>query len=321
MNRSYSVGRRCPIEAIDIFIDAMAKAGIVPMEPISLTSGELCRFRCVGDNMGRRNGWAVLHYDSGVACGAFGNWRSGKGNKWRFGKNGHSLSTHERRVMADAARRREADRHQATERAAVFARNMWCSASNADPAHPYLARKYLHPFGIRQQASCLIVPLVDDAALLHSVQRIGPDGKKLFVKGGRTKGLFWPFGVWPLDGKPVAGPLVIAEGWATAAAVHEATGFGVAAAMNAYNLIPVAETMRRLFPDRCIVIAADHDGGSGDNVGLIAATKAAQASRAIVASPTPPGQATACTSLKIDFADIPRDQAAALIRRAIGREA
>lgn len=308
------------MQVIATFMDEMAKAGIVPLEPIHLTSGKLCRFRSDGDSKGRRNGWAVLHFDGPVACGAFGNWRLGMVHKWRSGEVGRSLSTRERRAMADAARRREAARHHEAERAAIYAREVWCNAGDADPAHPYLVRKGLHPFGIRHHGSDLIVPLVDETALLHSVQRIGPDGKKLFVKGGRTKGLFWPCGVWMLDGQPGAGPLVIAEGWATAAAIHDATGYAVAAAMNANNLIPVAGALRCLFPDRCLIIAADYDGGAGENVGLIAATRAARASRANLAIPTPPAQEMPCASLKIDFADIPRAHAAALIRQAIGEE-
>jgi len=64
------------------------------------------------------------------------------------------------------------------------------------------------------------------------------------------------------------GALLIAEGYATAATVHQATGFATVAAMNCGNLFAVAKAQREKFPDREIIIAADNDQATAGNPGL-----------------------------------------------------
>ena len=191
--------------------------------------------------------------------------------------NGRELTAAERHLIrqADLARKRE--RLAAEQLAARCAADLSANASLADPAHAYLVAKALAPSGIRQTGRDLLVPMVDAGFRLWNVQRIRPDGFKLFAKDARTAGLFWPHGVHLLDGRPSAGPLVIGEGFATMAAIHSATSFGVAAAMSARNLEPVAQAVRKLFPVRELIIAADDDCHLPDNLGLNAARKAAGA--------------------------------------------
>jgi putative DNA primase/helicase len=227
--------------------------------------------------------------------------------------SGRELSAAERRSIRQAELARKRERLAAEQGAARCAADLWANASRADPAHPYLVGKALEPFGIRQSGRDLLVPMVDPAFRLWNVQHIRPDGFKLFGKDARTAGLFWPHGVHMLDGRPSAGPLVIGEGFATMAAVHSATGFGVAAAMSARNLETVARAMRKLFPTRELVIAADDDRHLTENLGLGAARKAAQAVGGVVANPRPemcPADSSA------DFADIPRGDVAGRIEAA-----
>ena len=80
-----------------------------------------------------------------------------------------------------------------------------------------------------------------DAAALHSLQFISREGDKRFLIGGRVSGCYFPIG------KP-DGALCIAEGYATGASIHEATGTAVAVAFNAGNLLPVASALRAKFP-------------------------------------------------------------------------
>ena len=224
-----------------------------------------------------------------------------------------ALSMQERRSIRQAELARKRERLEAEEAAARCAADLWANASRADPAHPYLVAKALEPFGIRQARRDLLVPMVDPGFRLWNVQRIWPDGFKLFGKDARTAGLFWPHGVHMQDGRPSAGPLVIGEGFATMAAVHSATGFGVVAAMSARNLETVARAMRKLFPTRELVIAADDDRHLTENIGLGVARKAAQAVRGVVATPRPemcPADSSA------DFADIPRGDVAGRIEAA-----
>ena len=223
------------------------------------------------------------------------------------------LTAAERRSIRQAEIARQRERLALEEMAASGAADLWNNANRADAAHPYLVRKALEPFGIRQSGNALLVPMVDADFRLWNVQRIRPDGFKLFLKDGRTAGLFWPHGVHMLDGRPSDGPLVIGEGFATLAAIHIAIGHGVAAALSARNLECVARAMRKLFPAREIVIAADDDSHLPENLGRYAALRAAQAAGARMATPRPE---TRSGDSGTDFADIPRDQVAARIAAA-----
>ena len=232
-------------------------------------------------------------------------------------ENGRELTQAERRSIRQAEFARNRERLAAEEAAALSARALWADASRADPAHPYLVAKALEPFGIRQAGRDLLVPMVDPGFRLWNVQRIRPDGLKLFAKDAHTAGLFWPHGVHLLDGRPSAGPLVIGEGFATMAAVHSATGLGVVAAMSARNLEPVARAMRKLFPARELIVAADDDCHLPDNLGLSAARKAAEVVGGRLATPRPE---TRSADSGADFADIPRGKVAARIAAARGVE-
>lgn len=228
-------------------------------------------------------------------------------------RNARELTAVERRLIRQAELARQRERLALEEIAASSAADLWGHSSPADAAHSYLVAKRLEPFGIRQSVNALLVPMVDAGFRLWNVQRIRPDGFKLFLRDGRTAGLFWPHGVHMLDGRASDGPLVIGEGFATVATIHMATGHGVVAAMSARNLENVARAMRKLFPAREIVIAADDDSHLPDNLGLNAARKAAQAIGARIATPR---LETLSGDSGADFADIPRDQVAARIAAA-----
>ena len=75
------------------------------------------------------------------------------------------------------------------------------------------------------------------------------------VRGARTEG-----GHALIGGQPKRGaPLLVAEGYATGATLHEATGLPVAVAFNAGNLEAVAKAYRAADPSRPIIIAGDND--------------------------------------------------------------
>lgn len=303
------------------FLNAMGAAGIRPVEPIAdkLASGDPVRFRADGDRPGRRNGWAWLHLD-GVPAGVFRHYRLGVRTVWRSGSDPRSLSPAERRAIMAQARESEARRKAQTvakqEAAASVARDLWRDAGMADPAHGYLARKGLPAFGVRQHGDALLVPMVDPGFRLWNVQRIYPDGRKLFLSGGRTDGLFWSHGTFLQDGRPSAGPLVIGEGYSTMAAVHYATGHGVVAAMSARNLETVASAMRKLFPSRALIVAADDDRHLSENIGLNAARRAAESIGALLATPRPLVAETRSATTGTDFADIEPGEVAARIAQA-----
>ncbi|MEZ5850294.1 MAG: toprim domain-containing protein [Hyphomicrobiaceae bacterium] len=180
------------------------------------------------------------------------------------------------------------------EKAAARATRIWSTARPAPPDHPYLVAKHVAPLALRIDASGqLIVPLQDISGRLHSLETIASDGAKRFLAGGAKRGHFAVVGAEPAPLSTPSGPLLICEGWATGASLHQATGHRVIAAMDAGNLLPVAEALRAQFPEADLVLIADNDlkPDRDANPGVVSARKAALAVDARLAVPASPGDA------------------------------
>ncbi len=165
----------------------------------------------------------------------------------------------QREARTASEKRERAEREGAQRAAAGEAVRQWSSSSETGES-PYLVRKGVQGYGVRYAAGgWLLVPLRDADGELWNVQRIAPERagegpEKLFLKGGRKSGL------WHWCGDPANAPsLLVAEGYATAASVHHATGRPVAVAFDAGNLSHVARALRKAHPAALIVICADDD--------------------------------------------------------------
>jgi len=77
----------------------------------------------------------------------------------------------------------------------------------------------------------------------------------------------------------------IAEGYATGASIHAATGYAVAVAFNAGNLGPVVGAIRENHSEVQFIVCADDDAGTPGNPGLTHARDAARAVCALLAAP------------------------------------
>jgi putative DNA primase/helicase len=86
-------------------------------------------------------------------------------------------------------------------------------------------------------------------------------------------------------GKP-GDRILIAEGYATGATLHEVTGHAVACAFTAGNLKAVAEALKQKYPYAALVICADDDHATEGNPGLAKATEAALSVDGLLAVPS-----------------------------------
>lgn len=250
------------------FHAAIVAAGLTPPYEI-IADGKIHRFSSNG-KLDDDAGWYVLHGDV-VAAGVFGCWRAD--SNWHWCSKSTSAMTraelvyHQDRVQFLKAGRdsEQAQRHAS---AAVLAASSFDAATPC-VSHPYLTTKGVQAYGIRQAGDNLLIPLYDLAGMLHSLQTITPAGFKRFQTGGRVKGCFHGL-------RGSAGVLLICEGYATGASLHEATGYAVAVAFNAGNLKMVALEFRSQYPDVKIVISADDDYQTDGNPGMTKARSAAE---------------------------------------------
>ena len=268
------------MDAIDQFRQAMTNAGLKPPDAIH-SDGKLHRYSTDGKHS-QKNGWYFLHLD-GIPWGEAGDWSVNGGESvchWCAKSDKQmtpaELDSHRKRVKA-MQRQREDDLAQRQQLAAADARKRWTAAIPCNQ-HDYLTRKGIQPHCAKIEGDKLLIPMRDTAGMVHSLQTITPDGTKMFMSGGRVKGCY--FGI----GKP-KGALIVCEGFATGASIHECTGHAVAVAFNAGNLEAVAVALRNKYPTLKIIIAADDDHQTPGKPGMTKATAAVKVAGAALAVP------------------------------------
>lgn len=232
------------------------------------------------------------------------NWRTGKAAIFYYDYQGKRPSRAELRKM-QAEMRKQRERYEAETRArqyavSILAAQIWDGADSPMAGHKYLVRKRLPQSRnglrcialdkaqalidqaaieqedgegqtLRGQGRLLVVPLTDDKGVICSVQLIDESGRKTFLKGGRKKGLLWRPHDLSFDAG-TEGAIGIAEGVATAMSVTLLYSVPCVAALDAGNLLPCAETLRRQFPGHALRFYADKDAsGVGEDKAKAAA--------------------------------------------------
>lgn len=294
-------------DAFQQFRHALAGRGIVP--PADLLADGVIH-RCDAEGRGGKGDAAYLLHLDGIPAGGFENWRDGLGwENWRADM-GRTLTAAEEaahRAKIEAARReREAEEAKRKAEARERACRLWAEAYPCTD-HAYLTKKGIAANGARLHRESLVLPIRDAAGALHSLQFIGTDGVKRYLSGGRKSGCY--FGI----GKP-DGVLCIVEGFATGASIHEATGYAVALAFDAGNLLLAAKALREKFPDLRLILCADDDYRTEGNPGKTKATEAAQAVGGLLAFP---GFGTDRPEGATDFNDLHQAQGLEAVRRCV----
>lgn len=240
-------------------IDAIKAAGLEPPDHIEM-DGKIHRFKSgtKGTPGIDKPGWYLIFGD-GIPAGRFGCWRMGMEVTWRadvgrkltdFEEMAHARRINESKVLREADQKRQ---HQV---ASETVEKIWLSGVAAHPDHPYLKRKGIQTHGVRITGDGrLMVPLYDQDGTLSTLQYIDEDGGKLYHSGGQTGGKYWMVGTMDEPGT-----LFVAEGFATAATIHETTNRPVVVAYSASNLVPVTGILREVHgASQDIVIVADND--------------------------------------------------------------
>ena len=234
--------------------DAMRSAGIDPPPKLEI-DGQLHRFSTKGRKRDD-SGWYVIFPDEPIA-GRFGCWRDQIDCVFRA-DIGRDLSPAESmaivRRQSEAKAERERARAKKADVAASTVETIWRDAIAASPDHPYLKKKGIEPHGARLTGDGrLIVPLFAEDGTLSSLQYISEKEKK-YHPGGTTKSCSWTLG------EVTPGPIFVAEGYATAATIHEVSNRPCVVAYSANNLPVIVGQLREAHGQtQEIVIVADND--------------------------------------------------------------
>ena len=267
----------------------------------SLEVGKLRRCKVQGES--EKRGWYHLHemrMDNGndLIVGSYGVWRGAVNNATKVEITKNELSAEQRdslrkrlaedKRLADAARKADADR------AAAKASAAWKKCTE-DGDCEYLHRKGVAGHGVRYSPSgAMAIPMLDVSGKVHGLQIIrGRAPRKTLVAAATTQAAgqgaprkllekeFWPKGLvkkghFHLLGMAVGSAVIlVAEGYATAASLFEATGLPVAVAFDAGNLAPVAAALHARYKTARLLICADDDAFSEGNPGVTCASAAA----------------------------------------------
>lgn len=242
-------------DAMTGFADAVSSAGLG--RPEIHGDGKLHRFDVPDKKKRNRNGWYVLFLDN-IPAGCFGSWDKDFSENWSA-KAPYEMTREEldrvRERQRQAMAHRQAEREREMQAAASKATAIYAECQETDDSHPYLKLKQVKPFGGARigKRGALVVPMYDCWARMIGIQRIFPDGKKLFLPGQMVTGAFTV-----IDGD--RSTTYLCEGYATGASIHMATGAAVVVVFNAGNLGIVARAIKKeVFPQTKLIIAADND--------------------------------------------------------------
>lgn len=213
-----------------------------------------------------------------IISGAYGNHSLGISEK--IEQEAQEWSAEERaeyrQKMLEQQQAAEQAKQEAIDACIAKAQKIWPTLQD-NAVNEYLNRKKVKGFGVRFCAGKLVVPMYNNGQLV-SLQWIEADGSKKFMTGTPKKGAYF----FISKPQPSSEVIALAEGYATAATIHMATGWPVFVAFDAGNLEPVAQFIRAKWPHAKIVICADKDPSG---VGQQKAEKAAIAVNASVVLP------------------------------------
>ncbi|HET8700660.1 MAG TPA: toprim domain-containing protein [Nitrococcus sp.] len=293
------------------FCAAIRASGLEP--PKLIEPGKLHRFSGVGKPPSNRAGWCRLFEDRRGGC--FGDWSSGLSETWQAKRN-RFYSRAERSALArrvEAARiQAEAERMVRQADAANRATAIWYAGASVQGNSPYLIRKRIRAHGAKLYKGTLVLPVMDFAGKLASLQFIDAAGRK--------RGCFIPVSyaqnphnaqntpetsIWAdIASCAYRSRIIICEGWATGCTLAEDEPAAlVFAAIDAGNLQSVALDARCRWPCAELIIAGDDDRLTPGNPGATKAKAAAIAADALLALPQWPAGAPEHLT---DFNDLAR---------------
>jgi putative DNA primase/helicase len=226
--------------------------------------------------------------------------------------------------MAEARKLAEAQRAGQAKRAADEATRAWGKYSTAGDCD-YLAEKGIQAHGVKfthvpegaTHGQSLVIPMTDVQGRIHGLQFIFPKGHPKRAKTGRNKD-FWPAGLAKAGHFHQIGVVrdlvLVAEGYATAATLFEATGLPVAVAFDAGNLQPVAVALDNRHKNVRILVCADDDFQTEGNPGV---AKAAAAALAVGGAWIAPAFSVERAAKLTDFNDLAQLEGSAVVSHQI----
>ena len=174
-----------------------------------------------------------------------------------------------RQVQEDRKLREQAESKQVL----ADVQKSWRSAPKLQGCiHDYLRNKSVANYGLREHQGQIMIPLTDINGTLKSIQFIKPGGEKRFFPDSESGGAFFAIELDYAEANP-SSAILVCEGYATGATLHELTKLPVICAMNCGNMVRIAPLLRAKFKSQKIFAMGDNDAKTKGNPGKSAAEK------------------------------------------------
>ncbi|EJH1484957.1 hypothetical protein NCS89_004713, partial [Escherichia coli] len=267
------------------FEDFLRANGAIPdaRNPVVM-DGKKHRIRLQGDTGGKKSGSYVGHLD-GHPNGWFNDFRDGGSEinaTWSYsGEEPDPVaSLHIKAISAQEAWNRAEQTRLLHDQKARTSAQRYKRTAQAGHDHPYLQKKGVQAArGVHiDNRQGLVIPLYNTDGQIRSIQTIDPEGNKRLAKDAEKAGNFFVVGGSLKDNHPI----VLAEGYATAASCAMALRHPVVMTVDSGNLVKVAENLHARYPGSPMLFLGDDDlpkPGRPGNPGKEAAEKAARLTR------------------------------------------
>ncbi|HBD0908439.1 TPA: hypothetical protein KHA09_004111 [Escherichia coli] len=246
--------------------------------------GKKHRIRLQGDTGGKKSGSYVGHLD-GHPNGWFNDFRDGGSEinaTWSYSgeKPDPVAALHIKAISAQEAWNRAEQTRLLHDQKARTSAQRYKRTAQAGHDHPYLQKKGVQAArGVHiDNRQGLVIPLYNMDGQIRSIQTIDPEGNKRLAKDAEKAGNFFVVGGSLKDNHPI----VLAEGYATAASCAMALRHPVVMTVDSGNLVKVAENLHARYPGSPMLFLGDDDlpkPGRPGNPGKEAAEKAARLTR------------------------------------------
>ncbi len=247
-------------DASSSFKEAIEAQGLI-LNDEPIMDGKIKRVPVIGDKQGKKSG-AYVGYTDGVPAGFIQNHKTGTKENWKaIGyefSNGVTKEDLERQKLLNQTKRLERQKEQDAdhEAAAIEAQEEFKNVKDANNEHPYLKEKEVKSYHLKiDERGNLLMPLQDIEGKHWTNQKINLNFKG-FNKDGKKEGNFFIIGDKNLDQTK---ELIVVEGYATGATIHESTNKTVIVAVDSGNLVSVMSQLNKRYPNSTILLAGDDD--------------------------------------------------------------
>lgn len=222
----------------------------------SMNVGELIRFKNSNKAKNNKDIWIKrVSYSTYV----IGDWATGQSHIYRD----DTECTHDNYIKTqEEIERKQYEEVQRQVKKAKKLEKYFSTLPRADINHPYLVNKDVYHDDIRQDKDLLIIPGYGMQAPFigefQTIQKITSTGFKQFEKGASSKAIAFGVSTASTD------RFMLVEGFATGCSVFEIIQAknieaSVICVFNCNNLMPVAQRLRKIYPQSIIEIWGDKD--------------------------------------------------------------